>query len=58
MEKEHISGILFFGEGNVLFEESSPIIMVTRNPNWSTEILWHGTGYAKEKMLSPFKRPT
>ena len=32
--------------------------MVTRNPNWSTEILWHETGYAKGKMLSPFKCPT
>jgi hypothetical protein len=37
----------------VLFEESPPSIMVTRNPNWSTEILWSGTGYAKGKMLSP-----
>ncbi|KAJ6929058.1 hypothetical protein NC652_013047 [Populus alba x Populus x berolinensis] len=27
---------------NVLFEESPPSIMVTRNPNWSTEILWFG----------------
>ncbi|KAJ6921605.1 hypothetical protein NC652_015506 [Populus alba x Populus x berolinensis] len=26
----------------VLFEESPPSIMVTRNPNWSTEILWLG----------------
>jgi hypothetical protein len=31
--------------------------MVTRNPNWSTEILWYGTGYAKRKILSPLKRP-
>jgi hypothetical protein len=26
------------------FKESPPSIMVTRNPNWSTEILWYGTG--------------
>jgi hypothetical protein len=39
----------------VLFEESSPSIMVTRNPNWSTEILWFGTGYVKGKILSPLK---
>jgi hypothetical protein len=32
--------------------------MVTRNPNWSTEIIWYGTSYVKEKILSPFKRPT
>jgi hypothetical protein len=32
--------------------------MVTRNPNWSTEILWYETGYAKGKILSPLKRPT
>jgi hypothetical protein len=42
----------------VLFKESPPSIMVTRNPNWSIEILWYGTGYAKGKMLSPPKRPT
>ena len=29
---------------NVSFKESSPSIMVTRNPNWSTEILWFRTG--------------
>jgi len=40
----------------VLFKESSPSIMVTRNPNWSTEILWYGIGYVKEKILSPLKR--
>jgi hypothetical protein len=45
-------------EENVLFKESLPSIMVTRNPNWSIEILWYGIGYAKEKMLSPPKRPT
>jgi hypothetical protein len=27
--------------------------MVTRNFNWSTEILWHETGYVKGKILSP-----
>ena len=31
-------------EENVLFKESSPNIMVTMNPNWSTEILWYETG--------------
>ena len=41
---------------NVLFEESPPSIMVTRNPNWSTEILWFGTGYVKGKILAPLKR--
>jgi hypothetical protein len=40
----------------VLFKESPPSIMVTRNPNWSTEILWYGTGYVKGKILSPLKR--
>jgi len=32
--------------------------MVTRNSNWSTEILWYETGYAKEKILSLLKRLT
>ena len=41
----------------VLFKESPPGIMVTRNPNWSTEILWFGTGYVKGKILSLLKRP-
>ena len=41
---------------NVLFKESPPSIMVTKNPNWSTEILWFGTGYVKGKILSPLKR--
>jgi len=41
---------------NVLFKESPPSIMVTRNPNWSTEILWYGTSYVKGKILSPLKR--
>jgi hypothetical protein len=40
----------------VLFKESPPSIMVTRNPNWSTEILWYGIGYVKGKILSPLKR--
>jgi len=40
----------------VLFGESPPSIMVTRNPNWSTKILWFGTGYVKGKILSPLKR--
>jgi hypothetical protein len=30
--------------------------MVTRNPNWLTEILWYGIGYVKGKILSPLKR--
>jgi len=41
----------------VLFKESPPSIMVTRNPNWSIEILWFGTGYVKGNILSPPKRP-
>jgi hypothetical protein len=41
--------------GNALFKESPPSIMFTRNPNWSTEILWYGTGYVKGKILSPLK---
>jgi hypothetical protein len=40
----------------VSFKESSPSIMVTMNPNWSTEILWYGIGYVKGKILSPLKR--
>ena len=47
--------LVLLGE-KVLFEESPPSIMVTRNPNWSTEILWYGTGYVKGKILSPLKR--
>jgi len=49
--------LVLFGK-NILFKESLPSIMVTINPNWSTEILWYETGYAKGKMLSPPKRPT
>jgi hypothetical protein len=41
---------------NILFEKSPPSIMVTRNPNWLTEILWFRTGYVKEKILSLLKR--
>jgi len=55
--KERISGILFFDGEWSLFKESPPNIMVTRNPNWSIEILWFGTGYVKWKILSPLKRP-
>jgi hypothetical protein len=49
MEKEQISDILFFEGEKVLFKESPPSIMVTRNPNWSTEILWYRTdcGYGR-----------
>jgi len=41
---------------NVLFKESPPSIRVTRNLNWSIEILWFGTGYVKGRILSPLKR--
>ena len=47
--------LVLLGE-KVLFKESPPSIMVTRNPNWSTEILWYGIGYVKGKILSPLKR--
>jgi len=30
--------------------------MVTKNPNWSTEILWYGIDYVKGKILSLLKR--
>ena len=40
----------------VLSKESPPSITVTRNPNWSSEILWLGIGYVKGKILSPLKR--
>ena len=46
-----------FFEEKVLFKESPPGIMVTRNPNWSIEIIRCGTDYAKRKILSPLKRP-
>ena len=47
--------LVLLGE-NILSKESPPSIMVTRNPNWSTEILWYGTGYVKGKIISPLKR--
>jgi hypothetical protein len=47
--------LVFLGE-NILSKESPPSITVTRNPNWSSEILWLGIGYVKGKILSPFKR--
>jgi hypothetical protein len=47
--------LVLLGE-KILFKESPPSIMVTRNPNWSTEILWLGIGYVKGKILSPLKR--
>jgi hypothetical protein len=49
---------LVFLEENILFKESPPNIMVTRNPNWSTKILWYKICYVKGKTLSPTKRPT
>jgi hypothetical protein len=55
MEKEIFLASYSFRE-KILFKESPPSIMVTRNPNWSTEILWYGTDYVKEKILSPLKR--
>ena len=54
-KKEQIYGTCSFRK-KVLFKESPPSIMVTRKPDWSTEILWYGTGYVKEKKLSPLKR--
>jgi len=48
--------LVFLGK-KVLFKESPPGIMVTRNPNWSIEILWYETGYTKGKILSPLTRP-
>jgi hypothetical protein len=56
MEKEQIIWHLVLLGKNILFEESPPSIMVTRNPNWSTEMLWLGIGYIKGKILSPLKR--
>jgi len=46
--------LVLLGE-NILFKKLSPSIMVIRNPNWSTEILWYETGYVKGKILSPLK---
>jgi hypothetical protein len=48
--------VLLEREKKFLFGESPPSIVVTRNPNWSTEILWLGTSYVKGKILSPLKR--
>ena len=48
--------LVLLGE-NVLFKESSPSIMVTRNPDWSIKILWFETGYVKGKILSLLKCP-
>jgi hypothetical protein len=53
-KKNRFLASCFLGK-NVLFKESPPSIMVTRNPNWSTEILWYRTGYVKGKILSPLK---
>jgi hypothetical protein len=36
-----------------LFEESPPSIMVIRNPNWLTEILWYMTYYVKGRWYHP-----
>jgi len=47
--------LVFLGK-KVLSKESLPSITVTRNPNWSAEILWLGIGYVKKKILSPLKR--
>jgi hypothetical protein len=54
-KRTNIWHLVLLGE-KVLFEESPPSIMVTRNPNWSTEILWFGTGYVKGKISAPLKR--
>jgi hypothetical protein len=58
VEKEQISDILFFERKKVFFKELPPNIMVTRNPNWSIEILWYEIGYVKWKILPTLKRPT
>ena len=58
MEKRTGIWHLVLLRGNVLFKELPHSIMVSRNLNWSTKILWYGTGYTKGKMLSPPKRPT
>jgi len=34
-----------FFRKNILIKELPSCIMVTRNPNWSREILWYGTGW-------------
>jgi len=35
--------LVLLGE-KVLFKESPPSIIVTKNPDWSAEILWYMTG--------------
>jgi len=35
--------LVLLGE-KVLFKEPPPNIMVTKNPDWSAEILWYRTG--------------
>jgi len=50
--KKYLTSCSFKGKG------PPPSIMITKNPDWSTEILWYGTGYAKGKILSTLKRPT
>jgi len=42
-ERTNFWHFILLGE-NILFKKSPPSIMVTRKPNWSTEILWFGTG--------------
>jgi hypothetical protein len=49
------SDILFFDGKKMVFKESPPSIMITRNLNWSTKILLYGTSYIKWKILSPLK---
>jgi hypothetical protein len=54
-KKTDIWHLVLLGK-KILSKESPPSITVTRNPNWSLEILWLGIGYVKEKILSPLKR--
>jgi hypothetical protein len=55
MERTDFWHLVLLGK-KVLSKESPPSIMVTRNPNWSTKILWLGIDYVKGKILSPLKR--
>jgi hypothetical protein len=55
-KKKKYLHLVLLGE-KVLFKESPPSIMVTRNPDWSTEILWYVIGYTKGNILSPLKHP-
>jgi hypothetical protein len=58
-EKNKYLTSYFLKEKNVLFKESLYSIIVTRNPNWSTKILWYGiVTYTKKNILSHLKRPT